>query len=346
MDLINNLPIAAKVVVADIEGQSSRIGVVTAKATFTFSSEGSVQLEMEHPFPLYDQNLETDLGYLPRDDLPRRDPAFEVILLGAAYSPKGQPVEKLQVALEVGNERRELMIFGVRKWEDDLSGQKQIAEPIPFVRMPLTYSKAFGGSCDVLIDRDAVITVSDPHNREGLGFNPEPSAEAICKTLKSPGGYPRFDPTRYLPNVEDPKHLISNWDDTPKPACWSTVPMDSALQALRSVKIPDDFTMPETLICKEGIFHQACPDWVIDLPDSGVTVLLENLTPEGYVSFEFPSLRVFVDYVIGDRKGIRELKPQMIVLLPDEKRFYLVYRHAFMVEFIPEVERCMRLRIE
>ncbi len=61
--------------------------------------------------------------------------------------------------------------------------------------------------------------------------------------------------------------------------------------------------------------------------------------------FDLPQMQVFVDYVVGDREGTRELSPQMLVLLPNEQRFYLVYRHYFGFEERDEIERCMRLRI-
>jgi len=36
----------------------------------------------------------------------------------------------------------------------------------------------------------------------------------------------------------------------------------------------------------------------------------------------------------------------MLVLLPDEKRFYVVHRHLFNVDYQPGIERSMRLRFQ
>jgi hypothetical protein len=75
-------------------------------------------------------------------------------------------------------------------------------------------------------------------------------------------------------------------------------------------------------------------------------VILTGLTPGSEpLSFALPAVRVFVDYVSGLRTGTRELRPHALVLLPEERRFYLVFRHAFTYDY-PSAERSMRLRVE
>jgi hypothetical protein len=51
------------------------------------------------------------------------------------------------------------------------------------------------------------------------------------------------------------------------------------------------------------------------------------------------------DYVLGGRSGTRELVPQLLMLLPEARRFYLVYRASFTMEVQPEIERAFRLRL-
>jgi hypothetical protein len=55
---------------------------------------------------------------------------------------------------------------------------------------------------------------------------------------------------------------------------------------------------------------------------------------------------VLADYVAADRRGTRELVPQLLVLLPEERAFYLVFRHGFDLRHTPTAERTMRLRLE
>ncbi|HUN80811.1 MAG TPA: hypothetical protein VMV81_04800, partial [Phycisphaerae bacterium] len=62
--------------------------------------------------------------------------------------------------------------------------------------------------------------------------------------------------------------------------------------------------------------------------------------------FPLPALRLVADYVAGEKSGARELAPHLLMLLPEEKRFYIVYRTAFTMVVQPESERGFRLRLE
>jgi len=342
MILVNSTSLPAKVATSRLFPATDRIGTLVAKATFRIEP-GGPQLERQDPYPIWTDDQPTALGLLPRDDVPRRDPVFEVILLGVAHAPPGAQVPDRNVALAVGEERRELLVVGDRVWEER-GGALRPSAPLRFSRMPLTWERAFGGSCEVEVDDGAFLTVSDPRNAGGCGFDPGPAARDLAKALRSPDGYPLFHQTRRLPNVEDPAAPVRAWDDAPAPVCWATVPPQSAIQAERSVAhIEEAGAAPVEML--ESAYHRAPPAWVIGVPPSGAQVALHGLSPEGeIVSFALPALRVFADYVVGLRTGTRELAPQLLVLLPEERRFYIVYRHSFMFAY-PSGERSMRLRV-
>jgi hypothetical protein len=91
--------------------------------------------------------------------------------------------------------------------------------------------------------------------------------------------------------------------------------------------------------------YRAHPDWVIALPQPAALVRMENLLAGApAVEFRLPQLRVVADYVIYGREGQRDLRPQSLVLLPEEHRFYVVYRLPFHFEPGPAHERSFRLR--
>lgn len=153
---------------------------------------------------------------------------------------------------------------------------------------------------------------------------------------------------RPLPNIEHPGQRMQRWDDAPEPASWATVPLDTGLHAFRSLKLPeqpDPATMDVNLPLAPGVLHRASPDWIIDVPPRRSRVVLEGLSPHGPLAFRLPALQVLVDYVAGERTGTRELAPQMLLLLPEEQRFCMIYRHVFNVAYEPNTERCMRLRL-
>ena len=352
MQLVNQTPVPARLSVSSVEIVPHGLGMLVAKATFRVGEGGRVQLDTQDPVPFYDGDELTEVGIRPRDDLPRHDPAFEVLLLGAAYGSNGQAVAERRVSLTVGTERRELLVTGDRHW----IGRESISAPVPFVRMPMTVDRTFGGSCEVLVDDGAIMTVVHPPNRHGRGFDPEPAARALGEWLKAPEGYPQWNPERPLPNLEHPLRRVERYDDAPDPACWSALPMDTLLHLQRGVVMPsENATLPDgaqvgsmlgTSWMKDGFFHRAHPDWVIDLPPAAATIEIDGVRPHGSIRFALPRLSVAADFTFGDVTGTRILQPQMLVLLPEEERFYLVYRRTFQLAPHSGIECSFRLRLE
>jgi hypothetical protein len=351
MRLVNHTAVPATVTTSDVEGSTQRMGLLTAKATFRFDDQGRVELESQKPFALLAQDETTTLGVLPADLQPRTDRALEVIVLGHAYAPRERPLPALTVALAVGKVRREMRVLGDRSWAPN---RKAVSRPIPFAKMPLTYARAFGGSVPINLDRESVFDLSDTCNKRGVGFDAERMARELGRVLRAPPGYPTLPAgyVRRLPNLEDPRTPIAGWEDAPLPLCWATVPIDVPLWAARKTKdqpVPpppprlDDLKQDLPSVAS----YRAHPDWVIPLPASAPRLRLENLldsTPTLEVSL--PDFGVVADYTITGRLGRRSLMPQTLVLLPDRRRFYVVYRLPFNFQFQPGDEREFRLRTE
>lgn len=357
MQLFNQTPLVARVDTSEVARDQPRIGTVTAKATFRFSAAGHVELETQEPLPLLNADQQTPLGLLPSDFEPRRDPAFEVILLGHAYAPNAHPVESLRVSLSVGAARRELVVFGDRAWARVGQAPPTMTRPLPFTRIPLTYERAFGGTKLAKIDAASEMDLSDPINPHGRGFDAEYWAHNLGQLLRAPPGYPRLDGYRRdLPNLEDPRIPVTRWQDAPEPACWATTPRDVCIHAVRRARGAgdrvDEATQrpadgPRTLPAYEDHLYRAHPDWVIAAPEAAPLIRLQNLVDErANVEFQLLDQRVVADYVIEGRNGTRALTPQMVLLLPDERRFSLLYRMSFTFGFSPGDERAFRLRLE
>jgi hypothetical protein len=328
MDLVNTTALAARLDVGGSGSSGRRRGLVVAKATFRIHTDGTTSLDTQDPFPLFHPEAETLLGLLPRDDLPRNDGAFEVSLFGAAYAPGGVPVESMRVALSLGSVRKEIAVFGDRQWRGDGPGAT-ISRPERFLRMPLTWQRAFGGTTDVLVDVDSPVEVAHPENPLGIGLDPATTAASLDEFLTCPAGYPRFERSRNLPNLEDPSAPITRWEDAPPPVCWGALPAGSALRGRSS-----------------SVLHQAHPDWVLErAPTAGERVSMVGMSPAGSIMFGMPALSVHLDYVLGDRSGSRELTPHALVLLPEEHRFYVVYRQPFQIDAPTGEQRAARLRI-
>ena len=342
VELVNATPVPAKLLVSEVEGYPARFGMISAKATYNFDTSGPFDFETEKPYPLLPVDVPTPLGLLPRDDLPRADDVFEVIVLGRAHSPSKKPVAEVKVGVRVGNVERRLVVFGDRDW----TAQRAIGPAKPFEAMPLTWDRAFGGSADILVDKDSPVTVSDPINRLGKGFDHLGQVDDLKAMFTPPAPYPQADPRRPLPNLEDPESLIAKWEDAPRPVCWATMPLDLGMHALRSMdaKVGED-GMTEGGV-KPALFHRAHPDWVIARPAAGSIVLVEGMTPEGTAAFRLPKLRILADWVVGKQAGTSELIPQVLVILPEKKRFTLLYKLVNTVFPREGEERSIRLRLE
>lgn len=344
MELTNTTPLVAEVRVGRRTSSGRRTGLVVAKATYRYDARGETYLDTESPLPLFCPDELTPLGLLPRDDLPRNDEAFEVSLLGCAHALGGRPTGCMTVSLTVAERARQIVVFGDREWIGQGAGAR-ISDPAPFMKMPLTWSRAFGGSCEVEVDVDSPALVSHD-NPEGLGFDPGPKVKELDDLLSCPAGFPRFDPRRRLPNLERPEALIREWDDTPEPVGWSPLLPSSGMQARRSYEVREDGER-KVVVPTAGRLHRAHPDWVFDrAPPPLSPIVMEGLWPSGRVALRLPALRVCFDYVLGARTGTRDLALHALVLLPEEQRFCLVYRHAFEIDAPDGEERGARLRIE
>jgi len=122
----------------------------------------------------------------------------EVIVTGSAYAPHGEPVAAMEAGFVVGGLQKKILVFGDRYFIKKTGGGHEISRPKPFLKMPIDYSRAFGGP-------------DYPLNPEGKGKQPEE----------------QFDGTSMLPlpNLEYENHLVTRPSDTPPPASLSPVPL-------------------------------------------------------------------------------------------------------------------------
>lgn len=348
MELVNRTPLPAQVTLMDFGDAGERGGVVSAKATFRFA-EGKALLETQLPLPLNPEPVPTALGLLPSDAFFHLvDDRFEVIVLGCAHAPNGKALTEMRVAASVGSVRRELVVTGDRTWIQH-EGRELMSSPVPFSVLPLTWERAFGGRATVEVDEGSFVEVADRFNRYGRGYDVARDVHGLTTFLGARPGFPKYAYQRLLPNLERPDERISGPTDCPRPACWATRPMDSALRGahlLEGMPERDATADANRLDSVRQSFRSASDEWVIDPPAPGAEVRLEGMAAQGPLSFPMPALAVHGDYAIGERRGSIALRPHLMVLLVEERRFYLSYHAMFRVRYRPEEERSMRLRVE
>src|SRR5262249_4743280 len=121
---------------------------VAIKGTFNIEPDGTTVIAQEQvpvvPAPRHrDDPSSSSLLY--EADLDYTKPGTDILLHGHAYAPGGEPAAQIDVTLKVESLVKTLRVFGDRVWTGGILGLRMTA-PEPFVKMPLVYERAFGGT--------------------------------------------------------------------------------------------------------------------------------------------------------------------------------------------------------
>jgi hypothetical protein len=125
--------------------------VVCVKGTYTLPKDGSVPRlsEVQRPLEAAD-TFSGKPGFsapIHESDYAPIKPRCDILLNGSAYAPDGRPATRVPVGLQFGGLRKHFDVVGDRVWEYSLLVTKA-SWPKPFVRMPISYDRAFGGVDD------------------------------------------------------------------------------------------------------------------------------------------------------------------------------------------------------
>jgi hypothetical protein len=229
---------------------------VVAKATFRLLPGKSVLVEDQEFVNEEDNHWNDDPArslYAPNDLSPRKARA-DVILVGHAFAPGGDPVRVLRARLGVGAVDKEIEIFGERA----LAPDGRLVEGAPFAKMQLRYERAAAHD----IDNPVGI-------RTGPGARPADGGKLVLPNLVPPRA-----PAPTLDAAVDPVGfgpIAPGW-----PARRKLLGAHEALVAdggWRKAPLPEDLDL--------GYFNVAPRDQQLDhpiLPD--VRIALLNLHPE------------------------------------------------------------------
>lgn len=329
--LDNRTPFAAeRTWVRDRNG--AEIWLVAVKCTFDIKSDGSTEVAKEQPpvtmAPEYMNPADPVRSSLKYDmDLVRTKATTDVLVLGHACAPRGEPVTELDIGFRVGPVMKRLHVTGDRTWRGNTPSKPEL-----FVKMPLTYERAYGG-----FDPASVETVNpqwDVRNPLGTGF--------ALSSLKIDG--------LKLPNIEHPDQLIREWHDRPMPAglgpiCTHWQPRarlagtyDENWQRDRFPLLPEDF---DDRHYQCAPFDQQAPQFL----SGGEPVALINLTPNSQLRFELPRLFLgFETFFYTDERQLHN-RPRLhtVILEPDFPRVSLVWHSALPCH--PKVRKLNKTRI-
>ncbi|KQV96825.1 DUF2169 domain-containing protein [Rhizobacter sp. Root1221] len=250
-------------------------------------------------------------------DFAPRKTRCDILLVGSAHAPQGQPAARVDVGVRIGDWLKALSVVGPRRWDCGVATLRATA-PEPFVVQPISYDVAYGG-VDTRHD-DPAQHAAFLGNPVGRGFHkhlrkewvdgkPLPLTEEIGRPVSDTDG-------DYRPMAFGP--LGRGW--SPRAALAGTY--DDAWREQHFPFLPPDF---------DARYHQAAPEdqqVPLDFFSRGpMEVTLSNLTPEGHTQFTIPSLvaPVTVFPKRGDREELTAVL-DTVVIEPDLRRFTLTWR--------------------
>jgi hypothetical protein len=290
-------------ITADKEGREHCLVVV--KGTFVMDAKGEPRLaEAQRSLVYADEHHGTPETTSLRHecDFALTKSRTDVLVQGHAVAPMGRPVEKMLVRLEMPERRKDLLVTGARVWEKGLVGLRASA-PRPFIRMPLVYERAFGGSDNS--HPEPRYKGTELRNPVGVGFRKNPRvADAV--------GTP-------LPCIESREQPLSRWDQRPPPVGFGPVgrgwqPRIAHAGTYDARWLEEDFPfLPRDF---DACYFQCAPeDQQLPLLRGGEVFRCMGIMEAGTWSVRMPVLRVPVAFHFHHR--LLEAEPRLDTVLMD-----------------------------
>lgn len=323
MNLVNRTPFAVAPLVLLHEGVETLLVVV--KGTFTIERQVTRIADEQDPIVLADEYGDEPHNSSVRQpsDVTLLKPAADVLLRGYAYSTAGSRTEAL-VAFRVGPLKKGVRVFGDRVW-DRVLGMTRLSDPSPFLKMELTYERAFGGT-----------DTSDPDHVDRCEENPVGRGFRGRKSRLPVDGAP-------LPNLEEPGQLLESPEQRVRPVCFGPVApswkprasyagtYDEAWKRDLFPLLPRDFD-PRFLQCAPR--DQILPGYV----QGGEPVVIAGASAQGQIQCSLPTVRPELTVRLGDRAEEPLLCCDTVLLDAERLAITLVWRAQLNVQgFVPDM---------
>lgn len=289
--------------------------IVAVKASFRVDPEGKLSLADEQPAPLlapefYGADGASSLRY--DADLVPLKPVTDIWVNGHAYAPHDRPVAELPVSLRIASSVKTLLVRGDNSLSSGIVRTTHTS-PRPFLRMPITYERAYGGT-------DTSAPNADQHriyarNPVGVGFS-----SARVRT-GSPGPnvvYPGQDIAGMGPAGFGA--IASHW--SPRAELAGT--FDARWMQERRPLQPSDYD-DRFVLCSP--LDQRAPGYLAH----GTHIELVHMTPDVPMRFKLPSLNLSFRTHFGSRTRTHPGVLASVVLEPDHRSVRLVWQTSLAV---------------
>ncbi len=310
MELINTTGMCAAYT-QGVEPSGREWLVVVVKGTFGIPEQAGLLARL-HPEQMPMVTADTFTGEpgfsapVQEVDFALRKPRCDILLTGSAWAPHGAPAERVLVGARVGAWQKTFAVVGNRHW-GGLSGTRASA-PEPFVKMPISYDRAFGGL-------DA--RHEDP--AEHGAYMRNPVGRGWHRRLEA-----RYVDGTPLPNTEEKDLPVTAPDGKYAPMAFGPVGRGWASRLPFAGTYDQDWidnVFPFLPADFQDAYYQAAPlDQQLDYPMPGtLDVALANLTRNGQERFKLPCRELPVTF-FRRRGGHEEVKAVLDTIAFDTDR--------------------------
>lgn len=317
MELLNATEMQAGYTMG-LEPSGRELLVVAVKGTFAIPEPGGQVKLAEEQVPLVDADTFTGEPGISAPvyecDYAPHKPKCDVIVNGSAYAPGGIPTRRVSVGLSLGRVQKRFEVVGPRFWHGDVFGL-EATEPEPFVNAPISYDHAFGG-----IDESD----SEVENRDA--YLPNPVGKGFA-----PSSRPIHLDGKMLPNTQEPGRPTTSPSRTYSPMAFGPIgrgwrPRSKYAGTYDQNWVDNIFPfLPPDF---DDRYYQCAPeDQQTNYPVGGERVVLENLTSDGRLEFNLPTVDVPVTFYLRTYEEIEKTAScDTVAFEPDKRRFLMVWR--------------------
>lgn len=318
MEFTNQTPFPA-ILCRTAFGDDRLVASLVCRVTFDIKGETASPSE-EQPWKAQPGPWTSEYGHFDGDEFLHRG-GVDVLLFGSAITRGGKPAPTHEVRVAVGKQfQQHFALFGDRVWEKRSTGLVA-SEPAPFVEMPLSIERAFGGKAHW----DG-LDVPFPLNPDGKGYylNEDEATDGP------------------LPNIENPAHRVEWWADHPEPVCTTVCPIHNPIRALHHIELDDQLAIKQI---KFTYFNSAYPGMIAPQAKPGDWVIVDGVQADGPIRFQVPPLQPTVRLQFGTTVTEKALAIDQIGIEVNKSRMFVSYRYPFRYWFTPRQHRSCALSL-
>ncbi|MEZ4296538.1 MAG: DUF2169 domain-containing protein [Polyangiaceae bacterium] len=241
----------------------------------------------------------------------------ELLVCGSFFAPGGRPVTASFVRVRLGGIDKRVAVVGDREWQKDVP-----TAPEPFVTMPISWNKAFGGAG---FARNPYGKGASPIEGSGRRVHPLPNIERYGEMMRSPGEQPEpaglgprdvtFAQRRARTGTIDKRYLEEWYPGMPgdmDPTFFNVAPEDQWLPSSLQPSGASSFFRGDEEFLVENMHPEL----------SRIEGRLPGLSARAFVTQKAPSREVFREI---------ELRCDTVILLPSAGMGVVVFHGVLAV---------------